>query len=507
LSGLAFGGLLGPVLSLEVLNRFLEISLKCGLVFLVAVVLASISKRQPAKVRARIWAMTLLGFLIVAAFSFAPAPVRFSLIPHSVGFRLDPETAPLESLVKNPPFLSARSENGAQERLKGVDLIATATRAANLLVLIWIAGVLWNLGRWISARRRFVKKAFRSESAAASVQATLSESMARARWTRPIRLSQSPDLKAAWTWGLRNPVVLLPGDADRWPKPALAMVLEHELAHIRRRDSWIEALSCPIATFLWFHPAAWISLKRLRGEREKACDDAVLEKGAKPSEYATQLLKMAASLGPLDRKSYPELALSGRDGLKGRLAAILGPRGVGGARRSRIGALLVAGAVFLIGPLAVSSFWLETGKMNPHVRAYWESGKGDKKRDFAYALEDALVRGGWTSAYARLLQTLNKGKMKLTRDRTFYIGMRLLLDKNSLDEARSMFRFCAEVFPDMDAPRQLREQGDLYLKGGKTTRAMACYEMAIALNPEVQEELGAKLDSLRAAQPEKVSLK
>jgi len=500
---LKFGGLLGPVLSLEVLDRFLEISLKCALVFLAASVLSVLSKRQSAEVRARIWALALLGFLAVAVFSFVPAPVRFSLVPHSVGFRLDPKIAPLESLAKDPALLLDRPGYGVQKKLKGVEVIASASRGAHLLLLIWGAGALWNLGRWMSARRRLLRKAVQSEPAAASVQAILSESIARVGLNRPVRLCQCPGLKAAWTWGLRKPAVLLPGDADRWPKPALALVLEHELAHIRRRDAWIEALARPVAALLWFHPAVWISWQRLRGERERACDDAVLDQGAKPSEYAAQLLKMAASLGRLDRKSYPELALSGRDGLKGRLAAILGPRGMRGPRRRRVGVVLAAGVIFLIGSLSSSSFWLENGRMGSSALAYWEARDAEKESDLAYIVEDALARGGWTSAYARFFQSLSKGeKIKLSRDQMFNLGARLLLETRSFEEARSVFRTAMEAAPD--SARGLKGLGDRFFAAGKRTEAIACYEMMIALYPEVGEELGAVLDSLRSGKPEQI---
>ena len=495
MTGPNIGGWFGPVLSLEVINRFLEISLKCALVFLAAFLLAVLSKRLSAGVRARIWALAILGFIAVGVFSFAPAVVRLSLIPHSVGFRLDPNIAPLESLVKNPANSPTRSESVVPKKYFGIEKITAASRAANLLVLIWLAGVLWNLGRWRTARRRFLKKERRSVPAAASVQAVLTESLDRIGLTRPVRLSQCTGLTTARTWGLRNPVISLPGDAEQWTKPALALVLEHELAHIRRRDAWIEALARPVAVAFWFHPAVFLSLKRLRAERERACDDVVLERGVKPSEYATQLLRMAALLSPIDRKSYPELALSGRDGLKGRLAAILDPRRLPGLRRRRIDVAFVAGAIFLIASLSVSSFWLEEGQMSRSAQAYWASGASEKESDLSYAVEQALSLGGWTSAYARLLQSLRDGKIKLSSERMVGVGVRLLLEKGSFEEARSVFRLAVVVSPD--SARRLEESGDRLLEKGDPAGARACYEMMVVLYPDTGDKIEKKLNPLR----------
>ena len=495
MTGPNIGGWFGPVVSLEIINRFFEISLKCALVFLAACLLAALSKRQAAGVRARIWALAVLGFIAVGVFSFAPAVVRISLVPHSIGFRLKADTAPLESLIKNPANSPAPSGSAVPKKYLGLERITSASRAANLMMLIWIAGVFWNLGLWLASRQRFRKRERRSVPAAASIQAVLSETISRIGLTRPVRLSLCSGLTTARTWGLRNPVISLPGDAERWSKPALTLVLEHELAHVRRRDAWIEALARPVAVAFWFHPAVFLSLRRLRAERERACDDAVLERGAKPSEYATQLLKMAARLSPIDRKSYPELALSGRDGLKGRLTAILGPRRLSGLRRRRIGSALVAGAIFLMGSLSVSSFWLEDGRWSRSARVDGSAGTFEKGSDLVAALEQALARGGWTSVYARFLQSLRDGKIKLSSDRIVGFGIRLLLDKGSFEEARSVFRLAMIVSPD--SARRLEDSGDRLLEKGDPTGARACYEMMAVLYPDAGGQIAKKLNPLR----------
>jgi tetratricopeptide (TPR) repeat protein len=250
-----------------------------------------------------------------------------------------------------------------------------------------------------------------------------------------------------------------------------------------------------VAVLFWFHPAVYLSLRHLRAERERACDDDVLDRGAKPSEYATQLLRMAALLSSIDRKSYPELALSGRDGLKGRLAAILAPRRIPGLRRRRIDVVLVAGAMFLIASLSVSSFWLENGRIGRSAQAYWASGATEKESDLSYAVEQALARGGWTSAYARLLESLLDGKIKLSSERMVGFGVRLLLEKGSFEEARSVFRLAVEVSPD--SARRLEESGDRLLEKGDRAGAQVCYEMMVVLYPDAGEKIEKKLKPLR----------
>ena len=98
------------------------------------------------------------------------------------------------------------------------------------------------------------------------------------------------------TWGIVRPVVMLPADAAQWPADRLRTVLLHELIHVRRCDLLAQALAQVACCLYWFHPLAWLALRQLRDERERACDDAVLLQGVPPHEYAAQLLDMVRGL-------------------------------------------------------------------------------------------------------------------------------------------------------------------------------------------------------------------
>ncbi|NNF26793.1 MAG: M56 family metallopeptidase, partial [Gemmatimonadetes bacterium] len=106
----------------------------------------------------------------------------------------------------------------------------------------------------------------------------------------PIRVGAA-DVPATWGW--RRPRILLPADAEQWSTDRLRRVLMHELAHVKRRD-WPLNLIAEVARAVhWYNPLAWHGVGRMRVERERACDDVVLNTGARPSEYATDLLEVA----------------------------------------------------------------------------------------------------------------------------------------------------------------------------------------------------------------------
>lgn len=140
----------------------------------------------------------------------------------------------------------------------------------------------------------------------------------------------STDAIMPMTWGVFHPVIVLPESSAAWTNERLRLVIEHELAHIERRDA-LAHLACSLAACcLWFHPLVWIAQHRLAQLRESACDDHVLEHSEQsPTDYADELIQTITAL----RKEGHAMALApalaigmasvaARE-LKARLAAIL----------------------------------------------------------------------------------------------------------------------------------------------------------------------------------------
>ncbi len=91
--------------------------------------------------------------------------------------------------------------------------------------------------------------------------------------------------------GVFRPVLLLPLDLTDHLGPApLNAVIEHELAHWRRRDNLTAAVHMLVETAFWFHPVVWWIGARLVEERERACDEAVVRAGHDGRIYAEGIL-------------------------------------------------------------------------------------------------------------------------------------------------------------------------------------------------------------------------
>ena len=150
------------------------------------------------------------------------------------------------------------------------------------------------------------------------------------------------------TFGIRRPSILIPAIAETWAGDRRRAVILHELAHIARRDCLTQTLAFVACTLYWFHPAVWWAARRLRIERELACDDRVIAAGTQPREYAGHLLEIAYAFG--DRRvSAMAVSMARPQQLESRMLAALdnGRNRSVPAPRVRAAAMLVAAALLL----------------------------------------------------------------------------------------------------------------------------------------------------------------
>jgi Zn-dependent protease with chaperone function len=160
--------------------------------------------------------------------------------------------------------------------------------------------------------------------------------------SRPVmvrpRVAGTPFTARAW-----RPVVWLPAPLwARLPAAQQDALLAHELAHVRRLD-WIwNGAQTALEALLWFHPAVWWLGRRVRQEREHACDDLAVA-------TCGDAIALAEALATLERahRADPRLALAAGGGallervsrlLVGAPAPVLRTRG-------RMGVLAIGGVL------------------------------------------------------------------------------------------------------------------------------------------------------------------
>jgi beta-lactamase regulating signal transducer with metallopeptidase domain len=190
-------------------------------------------------------------------------------------------------------------------------------------VILYLAGVLLLLIRVVTSRLALHRLAIRAEAVTDSawlrLLAECSESMGV---DRPVRLICSRDVAMPMTFGTRRPAIVIPPVADEWTDDRRRAVLLHELAHVARFDCSTQLVAAVACAIYWMHPGAWWIARRLRVERELACDDRVLAIGTEARDYAGHLLDLAYTLGG-SRGFAMSVSMARQGQIEGRLLAVL----------------------------------------------------------------------------------------------------------------------------------------------------------------------------------------
>jgi len=174
---------------------------------------------------------------------------------------------------------------------------------------------------------------------------------------RVVRVVEGETIATPMTWGIVTPVVLVPAGFGEWPEARQRDVLLHELAHVARYDCLTQYIASIVCALHWYNPLAWVAARRLRIERERACDDRVLLAGARASEYAEHLLTLARTLRTPGVAGAAALAMARPSHLEGRLLAVLDAGRERAALTRRRGAIVALGAFAIVAFVAVLAPW------------------------------------------------------------------------------------------------------------------------------------------------------
>ena len=263
-----------------------------------ALLLTLALKKNRARVRYWVWMVASAKFLLPFTFLINAGQWLRSLI--AVPFVKPSVTSAIE-LATQP--LQATSSFDV------VNASASVHHSESLPLLLlstWICGTLIIAVRWVRAWMNI------RAIVGAATPTTISAEM-------PVLSSAS--LMEPGVFGIFRPVLLLPdGILERLQSEQLHAIVEHEMCHVRRRDNLTFALHMLTQAMFWFHPLTWWIGTRLIEERERACDEAVLEAGREAEVYAEGILNVC--------KFYVESPLacasgvSGSD-LKSRIAHIM----------------------------------------------------------------------------------------------------------------------------------------------------------------------------------------
>ena len=294
---------------------FFDVWFKSLAVLAVAGGLCFLLRRAAAATRHWIWVVALASLPSLLLLSWVPRSWQRPLWSLSTGFNsgnqvtltlnLTPSGAARSSANSAGPLGAGATTTSAPASGNSQPLAARFSATALVLaVAIWLIGASLGLLSVLAGRVQLrclarTGRLLQDED----WMLLLQEARDRLRLRRPVRLLQSSDNPMPLTWGWWRPVILLPTEATNWPTERRRVVLLHELAHAKRWDCLTQTVARMVCALYWINPLVWLAARRMCIERERACDDLVLNSGCRPSEYATHLVDIARAF-----RGAPQLA-------------------------------------------------------------------------------------------------------------------------------------------------------------------------------------------------------
>jgi len=163
-----------------------------------------------------------------------------------------------------------------------------------LLVAVWLCGFVIVLLAWCVRWRRISAALRESAPLREGREAATLRRLERIAGThRPIDIVLSRASLEPGIFGIVRPVLIWPEGISKHLEDAhLEAILAHEVWHVRRRDNLAAAIHMVVEALFWFHPLVWWLGARMVEERERACDEEVVELGSERQVYAESILKV-----------------------------------------------------------------------------------------------------------------------------------------------------------------------------------------------------------------------
>jgi beta-lactamase regulating signal transducer with metallopeptidase domain len=247
--------------------------------------------RSAAAAHAAVWTAVLFASAALVPLDLAferTARVALPTVPrHAVATSAKAAPGPMSIAALSGPAHSA----GAARDTAELFVTNLASRIALPLLVLWSFVALWLLGRLLFAVFRIRQLKARAEL----LEDAPNPLLAMARRVRGTRIGLSDLVAAPCAVGFARPMVLLPrAFAQRAGSDELIAVVAHELAHLRRRDDFVQ-LAQRIATGIFcINPVMGLISRRVDFYREAACDDEVVDSKASALRYAECLASILA---------------------------------------------------------------------------------------------------------------------------------------------------------------------------------------------------------------------
>lgn len=255
-----------------------------GVLALIAIVAL---KRAPARVRYVLWTAASLKFLIPSA--------ALVWLAYHIGINLSSFFMNMAWATGDPiKFLTTQNDFFYVTQTMSDSELHVQHNAFWILLTIWISGSAVLFAIWIQRQHAFRKKLKDGNVLQKGREMNLLvQVQERMKIRRKVQLLVSAKVSEVGVWGMFHPMIILPVEiGEHLSDSELQAIFLHELIHVARWDNLTSNVQMAICCLFWFHPLVWLIDRMLLSERERVCDDRVLQLGSTSKTYASSLVKV-----------------------------------------------------------------------------------------------------------------------------------------------------------------------------------------------------------------------
>ena len=332
--------------SAHLLVMLADVSLKSAALAALATFGLRLSGPCTPSVRHSVWMVVLAGMLLMPLADLVLPAMAIPVSSLAVPLEAPTSLEPVERGNREP-----HPEQPSAPHLASVDAIDAVQDAVPdgrriswfLVSVVLYLAVAACFGLWLVAGFFTRRSALRCPT---PIDPARLDAVAWPRSRCRASLFESSAISVPVVVGCFRPAILLPIEWSSWSDAKLGSVLAHERAHVARFDYAFLMLALVNRCVFWFHPAAWIVLRRISDAAELACDEAAIEAGSSPREYTRYLLEIASARGSArGRFVVAGPAMASRTQLGRRIDTILARESARERMRSAIGGRWLAASM------------------------------------------------------------------------------------------------------------------------------------------------------------------
>lgn len=246
------------------------------IIVMIIIVRTLLLHKLPKRLFVFLWGIVLCRLLLPFTFHIRIPPFLYNFFRDGVS-----TDQTIGTSTANIPELSNKLQTALQ---------ATETSAVNWLFPIWCLGVAALALVFLVPHIRFV---LANKSAVPVKNDKILDWIGNYHFKRQIQVKQAQGIITPVTYGVINPIILLPKSLKEYKEEQLKLMIVHELTHIKHFDvlwKWLLLLAVSIH---WFNPFVWITYILANRDIELSCDETVirsLSKEISKSSYAMALI-------------------------------------------------------------------------------------------------------------------------------------------------------------------------------------------------------------------------